>query len=291
MSLSCNCPRDLKVPREELKFLFDQRHSRSTFIAGVNKETTNKLQIHPKRKSNEQLRTLKCKQKSSANASLSQHSSNTSEDVRRTKCDDELYINEYFATCSATTKSQLRQTLPNLAKEAYRNGVLDRAAALLATAVLDDFGLITKEDQSLVIEKNKLHRERSKFRKNLRIEKCHQNEAITNIYFDGRKVKTLTRTRQKEIWCGDIILEEHYVLVVEPSSAYLTHTTPISGKAIDRASSIFQFITGQGATDTIYAIGCDNANTNTGCLGGVIRQVELTLRRPLCWFIYILHTT
>ena len=124
----------------------------------------------------------------------------------------------------------------------------------------------------------------------MQIDKCLQNETITSIYFDGRKDKTLTRTKQKEKWYGDIILEEHYVLVVEPGSDYLTHTTPISDKAIDITNSIFQIITDQGATDTICAIGCDITNTNTGCKGGVICQVELTLGCPLCWFICMLHT-
>ena len=202
------------------------------------------------------MRTLKYKQKSNADASLSQYSFDTSEDVTHTECDDELHSSyEYFATCSATTNSQMRQPLPNLAKEADRYGVSNRAAASLATAVLVDFGLITKEDQSLVIVKNKIHSERSKFRKNLQIDKCQQNETIASIYFDGRNDKTLTRTKQKEKWYGDIVLEEHYVLVVEPGSYYLTHTTPLSGKAIDIANSIFQVITDQGTTDTVCVLG------------------------------------
>ena len=124
----------------------------------------------------------------------------------------------------------------------------------------------------------------------MQIDKCQQNETTTIIYFDGRKDKTLTRTKQKEKWYGGIILEEHYVLVIEPGSDYLTHTTPIFGKAIDIANSIFQVITGQGATDKICAIGCGSTNTNMGCKGGIIHQVELTLGRPLCWFICMLNT-
>ena len=78
------------------------------FIASVDKAATSKLQKHLKQKSDEQLRTLKYKQKSSADASLSQYSSDTSKDVTCTECDDKLHSSdEYFATCSATTNSQM----------------------------------------------------------------------------------------------------------------------------------------------------------------------------------------
>ena len=47
----------------------------------------------------------------------------------------------------------MRISLPNLVKEADRYGISDRATASLATAVLIDVGIVTKDDQSLVIDK------------------------------------------------------------------------------------------------------------------------------------------
>ena len=61
----------------------------------------------------------------------------------------------------------MRLPLLHLAKEVDMYGVPDRAASSLATTVLIDVGLVSKEDQSFVIDKNKVHRERQKLGKNL----------------------------------------------------------------------------------------------------------------------------
>ena len=66
---------------------------------------------------------------------------------------------------SSETSKQMRVSLANLAREADRYGVSNRAAASLATAVLVDFGIVTNADRSKVIDKNKLRRERIKLRK------------------------------------------------------------------------------------------------------------------------------
>lgn len=39
----------------------------------------------------------------------------------------------------------------------------------------------------------------------------------------------------------------------------------------------------------LICIGCDGTNVNTGIKGGVIRLIELELKRPLQWFICQLH--
>lgn len=100
----------------------------------------------------------------------------------------------------------------------------------------------------------------------------------------------MTKTKREQKWYSDTTVDDHYVLVVEPGRDYLTHVTPTSGKSTDIANSILTVIRDQNATDTITAVGCDSTNTNTGCKAGVICQMELSLGRPLNWFICILHT-
>jgi hypothetical protein len=90
----------------------------------------------------------------------------------------------------STCKTQMRVQLPNLAKEADRFGISDCAAASLATAVLVDFGIVTQTDQSHVIDKNKVRRERHKLRKVLQKERNESVDNISSIYFDGRKIVT-----------------------------------------------------------------------------------------------------
>lgn len=43
VNISCNCPRDFKVPKEELLFLYDQRNSSQMFIGGVDIDSNKSL--------------------------------------------------------------------------------------------------------------------------------------------------------------------------------------------------------------------------------------------------------
>ena len=54
----------------------------------------------------------------------------------------------------------MRSPLPSLALACDRVGVSSRGAAIIACAVLEDMNIISEEDQSKVINKNKIQRER-----------------------------------------------------------------------------------------------------------------------------------
>ncbi|KAK0057091.1 hypothetical protein Bpfe_013455 [Biomphalaria pfeifferi] len=171
-------------------------------------------------------------------------------------------------------EGQMRIPLPNLAKEADRYGISDRAAASLATAVLIYVCSITKQNQSFVIDKNKVHRERLNLRKGLQRDMRQSPKGITSIYFDGRRDTTLVKVNRSGKWYGDTTVENHYVLVEEPGSSYLTHVTPSSGRSTDIANSIVTVIREQDASDSILAKCCDSTNANVGSKGGVIRHLE-----------------
>ena len=294
VSLPCNCPRDFKVPKEEILFLYDQRNSRQMFIGGVDITATNRLQKRMKRKHIEKEETTgkRLRQTCGNNSNVECHSlddveGDETDQVSDCKAshdsDDEFHVNDTEET------RQVRVPLPNLAKEADRYGVSDRAAASLATAVLIDLGIVSKEDQSFVIDKNKVHRERVKLRKFLQTNVQKSCESITGIYFDGKRDNTLIKVSKNDKWYGDTTVEDHYVLVAEPGGHYLTHVTTTSGRSTDIATSILTALRELGATDTITAIGCDSTNTNTGCKAGVIRQLEIAFGHPVNWFICMLH--
>ena len=40
----------------------------------------------------------------------------------------------------------------------------------------------------------------------------------------------------------------------------------------------------------MQAVGCDGTVVNTGYKNGIIRQLELSMGRPLQWFVCLLHT-
>ena len=42
-------------------------------------------------------------------------------------------------------------------------------------------------------------------------------------------------------------------------------------------------------TKELIAVGCDETNVNTGCVNGVIRKLEVFFKKPLHWFVCLLH--
>ena len=109
----------------------------------------------------------------------------------------------------------------------------DRAGAAIATSTLQDMGMITENDKSLIIDPSKLRRERERCREEIRQKESFNFKFVTGLYFDGRKDATQT---MKEGPNGkmyrSIELEEHYVLVGEPGTYYLTHLSPAMAKVV-----------------------------------------------------------
>lgn len=78
----------------------------------------------------------------------------------------------------------------NLAEACDRTGVSDRCASFLVNAVLQDLGVVSRNDPSKLLNRSKLRRERKRRRTELKKE-SPGNLKITGIYFDGRKDRTL----------------------------------------------------------------------------------------------------
>lgn len=71
----------------------------------------------------------------------------------------------------------------------------DRAAALIATSLLQDIGAVTAEDKFEAVDRNKVRRARQKQRSSA--SEIKDQIAITDIYFDGRKDMTLTQEKKR----------------------------------------------------------------------------------------------
>ncbi|GBM40418.1 hypothetical protein AVEN_179834-1 [Araneus ventricosus] len=93
--------------------------------------------------------------------------------------------------------SQMRLGLPSTPVVGDRCGVSDRAVAAIASSVLHDVGLITSNNSDLVIDENKLRREKAQVRKDLKFQALSEAQALTlkGLYFDGRKDSTLIEER------------------------------------------------------------------------------------------------
>ena len=61
-------------------------------------------------------------------------------------------------------KKQMRVKLSAFGSACDRHGIYDRSAAAIASAVLQDFGLIDENNQDNVVDRSKVRRERSRKR-------------------------------------------------------------------------------------------------------------------------------
>lgn len=174
-----------------------------------------------------------------------------------------------------------RISLPNSSVIADRYNLSDRAFAAIASGVLVDVGLINDDNKELVIDRSKVRRERLATRKaNSTIHNLCCGEAL---FFDGKIDKTLTFRNNKTV----MVKEDHIVLVREPDSEYIGHITPETGSAADTMQAILNFFNSD--LSTLLAVGSDGTNVNTGIHGGILRLLELEIKRPVQWLICLLH--
>ena len=66
---------------------------------------------------------------------------------------------------------------------------------------------------------------------------------------------------------ADTEAEEHVAVVAEPGGEYLTHFTPVSGKAINEVNELISIANCYG--NNVSVLGCDGAAVNTGRSGSV----------------------
>ena len=104
---------------------------------------------------------------------------------------------------------------------------------------------------------------------------------VHGLYFDGRKDDTLVIESIHKKRVSRVVKEEHISLIQEPGSNYIGHVSPQSGKASDISSSIISHLSEQNISlDEFVMVGCDGTAINTGCRNGIIRRLELHIRRP-----------
>ena len=165
----------------------------------------------------------------------------------------------------------MRLSLPTLATVCDRHGVSDRAAASLATAVLQDMQVINQGNKSQVIDRSKVRRERHKYRNDLTDD---SSTPFPGLYFDGRKDRTMVQEKMADGKLHrQITSEEHISIVFEPGSSYFTHVSPNSGTSKSIAKEILDALKSKSIDlEKIQAIGCDGTAVNTGVKKGVIRM-------------------
>ena len=218
------------------------------------------------------------------------------ESIDTNNCDTGSYKSTCFSdgewqgeSNSLQKKKQMHVALPTLAAACDRHGVSDRAAATLATAVLQDMQIVHKGDTTQVIDRSKVRRERHKKRGDQATE---SNTIFCGLYFDGRKDRTIVQNKMDDgKFHRQTITEEHVSIVLEPGSSYFTHVCPSNGASESIARAILKCLETKSVDMVqIQAIGCDGTVVNTGVKKGVVRLLETSLNRPLQWLVCQLHT-
>ena len=291
----CSCPKPKKIPEMERTFLIDQRTLRQMCIGAVDLKTTEK-QIKRSHRKQKEAEAMSHKKNISASATPSRLIfSDSDSDMDRQNSDTDT---DYFKPSTSTSmltksggkkRSRSRQYAA-LAIACDRTGVSDRSGAIIASAVLEDLGMITETDTSNVVDRSKVRRERKKVRAEYQQGNKVQLEPLKGLYFDGRKDQTLMQEFVEGKMYQKTVLEEHVTLIKEPGSTYLGHITPTSSSALSIYQMILQFIENKNIDfHQLVAIGCDGTVVNTGYKTGVVRRLEEAIGKPLHWFICQLH--
>ncbi|KAJ6617794.1 hypothetical protein Bhyg_17838, partial [Pseudolycoriella hygida] len=170
-----------------------------------------------------------------------------------------------------------------VAEVADRYGVSSQATAAIASATLQMVGLVTVGvDDDLVMNRCKVQRAKATLRQESSAEKF---DNIMALFFDGRKDTTMFMKAGADlIQRQSFRKEEHISLIKEPGAKYIGHLSLTNSKAPTISNGIFPFI-----NQSLCAVGCDGTKTNTGPKGGVIRLLEVRLKKPLQWLICQLH--
>ena len=144
---------------------------------------------------------------------------------------------------SATPKRRQKRPFPNisvLAEACDFTGVSKRAAAFLASSMLKGAGVITENDASSGIDKNKIYRVRKKRRMNsVAFNKTALH--LQSLYFNGRKHQMITQKLINGRMHECTVVEEYITLIKKPQSEYTGHFAASTGSS-PSLFNVFNFV-------------------------------------------------
>lgn len=231
--LKCTCLKESKVPKNEQSLLIDQRTERKMFIGSVDVPVTKRLIKRKLRKEQTNLpstpsvsistpSTIPCSETNEIDTYVSLEREKEVFELDIQNSVPVLQLTPSVSTSFTSQSEQIKQMrtpLANFAAECDRHGVSDRSAAKLATAVLQDLGIIHEDDKSKIIDRNKVRRERHRVRKDASV--INNDNKLIALFFDGRKDMTMKQEKKDHKFYSSIVKEEHITLVQEPCSNYI----------------------------------------------------------------------
>jgi len=286
------------------EFLEDQRKDRKMVIGPVDKKTTAVIRKREERKASEDRWAQKRSHGNDGACSSSAIMTSDSDDAD--DFDSGVKDGDFSPVAlDRPDRPQIRAKMPKLtsfARKCDRYGIGDRAAAFLASFLLQDLSMAEQASSDetsggtskgiLVIDRNKVRRERAVTRFQI-TEQQNQDDSLQALFFDGREDSTLTiETLDDNSKHRRLVGENHISLVKQPGDEYYGHVTSVSHTAEDEFESIWAHLSGKPnvETSTLEVVGCDGAPTNTGKHAGIIRRFEEKLGKPLLWDVCQLHS-
>ena len=194
--------------------------------------------------------------------------------------------------------------LTNFVRECDCYFLTNRSAGKVGNALLRDYGLVKPGDTRMLLDHHKIWRERKRCGK--QVQKAHEETSLPQgLYFDGKKAPTLVREetvtnvrvpggkgratyREVKSKGNKKVIQDHYPLVSEPGSEYVTHVTPIESTGRALAREVVDVIRERSAT--IRVIGTDGCSVNTGIHNGAVRLIKVELNCVVQREVCGLHT-
>ncbi|XP_036340639.1 uncharacterized protein LOC118750006 [Rhagoletis pomonella] len=283
LNRQCDCPSASIVPTAVNDFLYDQCGPRLLSLdSGLDHTRTDNCSLECNVENHTETAAS-----SIGYVPSSSEDDEASEEVTQSLKVSDLSLKNY---CSALDRTDTSDRFGSL----LATMLIKDLQAAIATKVKKDFkentaDKIMKYFDYLVIDKNKISRERNKCRA--------QTEAATKtgtdlkcISYDGKQDVTL----KKKIVHGSVrtmlLREEHITILKEPDSKFIGYVSPKEGTGEAIQQAIVSFLNTQKyCLNELVAISCDGTAVNTGYKIGVNAQMERYLQRPLQWNVCLLH--
>lgn len=282
----CKCLEAAKIPLNTRLFFIDQCGPRLMLIANSPVQTV--------------VRDVEMTDYSESSSSVPQFMSDYIPTISEQNEFDENCEAEELSTSIETHLKVSDIELRNFVSALDRSDTGSRFGSLHATMLLQDlraaFAKRARKDsnpvfamtllsylEDIIIDKNKIQRERQKWRAAARSAAKIQG-LLKCISFDGKKESTLKEIRKPPV------LEEHVTIIKEPGSEFISYVTPTGGTGQEIQQAIVDFLESENYNmDYLTAISSDGTVVNTGYKNGVIPFMERYLQRPLQWFVCLFH--